>query len=245
MKRSSIFFVISFLSLVLSSCGSYVVDSEFAAVNNRWNTLLISGDNQIEAFDNAVSRMGEILTSRGNITSPKKMFARSGDQDARATVTTIQYQLSQNSENTDKCFIFMTSHGAKNRGFYLHTQRTEFFTPEHMTYMLNEQCKDKPTILLISSCYSGFFSDTKSLRKDNIAILTAAASDRTSFGCGVENKYTYWDSCLVDNYNKSKTINELSENILTCIKAKEKGSSSNFSNPQTFIGSKMQNFELP
>lgn len=245
MKRLPIFFVMSFLSLVLSSCGTNVVDSEFAAVNSSWNTLLISGDNQIEAFDNAVSKMGEILTSRGNITAPKKMLARSGDKYTKATVTSIPYQLYQNSEDTNKCFIFMTSHGAKNQGFYLHTQYVQFFTPQNMTNMLNQYCKDKPTILLISSCYSGFFSDTQSLRKDNIAILTAAASDRTSFGCGVENKYTYWDSCLVDNYNRSKTINELSANILQCIKNKEKNSSSAFSNPQTFIGSKMQNFVLP
>ena len=208
-----------------------------------WNALLISGDTSINAFDNAVSKMSSILSSRGNIKEPKKMLARSGSN--RASVNSIERTLSQDSDQADSCFIFMTSHGSQGLGFYLNVTNTQYLTPTKMSDMLERNCKDKPTILLVSACYSGLFSDTQALRKDNIAILTAAASNRTSFGCGVENEYTYWDTCLVDNYEKSKTINDLSANILSCIKQKELYGSSQFSNPQTFIGSKMENFVLP
>ena len=204
---------------------------------------MVSGDGSISAFDNAVTKMSSILTERGKITDPKKMLARSGSN--RATVSSIQDTLTQDSVNTDACFIFMTSHGSRGMGFYLNTTTTQYLTPIKLASMLDIACMNKPTIILVSACYSGFFSDTQALRRDNVAILTAAASDRTSFGCGVENQYTYWDSCLVDNYEKSSTIDDLSQNILSCIKTKENASYGNFSNPQTFIGEKMKGFVLP
>ncbi len=210
---------------------------------SKWNALLVSGDASISAFDNAVSKMSSILQGKGQISDPKKMLARSGAN--RATVSSIQDNLIQNADNTDGCFLFMTSHGSKGMGFYLNTTTTQYLTPIKLASMLDIACMNKPTIILVSACYSGFFSDTQALRRDNVAILTAAASDRTSFGCGVENQYTYWDSCLVDNYEKSLTIDDLSQNILSCIKTKENASYTNFSNPQTFIGEKMKGFVLP
>ena len=78
------------------------------------------------------------------------------------------------------------------------------------------------------------------MRKPNRIILTAARADRTSFGCGAEDKYTYWDSCLIENLPKSSSWNALYTDTTACVNAKESQGSFNPSGPQLFIGDKVK-----
>ena len=47
----------------------------------------------------------------------------------------------------------------------------------------------------MSSCYSGQF--VPALAGDNRMIMTAARPDRTSFGCGEMDHYTFFDDCFL------------------------------------------------
>ena len=89
----------------------------------------------------------------------------------------------------------MTSHGSPE-GFYL--RNAPPITPQKLNKILDLYCNERPTVVLISACYSGVFVGP-SMQKENRIILTAARQDRTSFGCSTENQYTYWDSCLIDS----------------------------------------------
>ena len=51
-------------------------------------------------------------------------------------------------------------------------------------------------ILIISACFSGVF--VPELASDDTAILTAASSERSSFGCAPENDWTFYGDALIN-----------------------------------------------
>ena len=56
----------------------------------------------------------------------------------------------------------------------------------------------KPTVLIISACYSGSLIPT--LSGPNRMIITAARSDRSSFGCQEENEFTFFDKKITPSF---------------------------------------------
>ncbi len=111
--------------------------------------------------------------------------------------------------------------------------------PSELGDILDRTCGERPTVLLVSACYSGIFSDFDGLATDKRVILTAARADRTSFGCGAENQYTYWDGCLLDEIDQAKGWDDLFSRVNQCILRKEAGMQTP-SVPQKHIGSEVE-----
>jgi len=80
--------------------------------------------------------------------------------------------------------------------------------------------------------------------KPNRIILTAAREDRTSFGCSPEATYTYWDGCLIDNFQTVDTWVALYDNVKSCIENKESGGGFTPSYPQGFFGTEVQELRI-
>jgi hypothetical protein len=59
-----------------------------------------------------------------------------------------------------------------------------------------EEAGIKRRVLILSACYSGVFVPV--LASPDTAILTAAASTRTSFGCAAENDWTFFGDALIN-----------------------------------------------
>ena len=64
-----------------------------------------------------------------------------------------------------------------------------------MRDMVNSACGNRPSVIVMSACYSGQF--VAPLQGDNRIIMTAARPDRTSFGCGELDHYTFFDDCFL------------------------------------------------
>src|SRR5262245_47389101 len=88
----------------------------------------------------------------------------------------------------------MISH-ASPQGFYL--RNAPALTPRTLSAILDAACGYRPTVVLVSACYSGVFVGNAMLKPNRIN-RTAAREYRTSFGCSAENEYTYWDGCLIE-----------------------------------------------
>lgn len=144
--------------------------------------------------------------------------------------------------DNDYCLVHMTSHGSRS-GFYLTGQNQ--LTPKQFDQMLDDSCGKRPTVVLVSACYSGIFSDSQDMQQDNRIILTAARKDRTSFGCSPENEFTYWDGCLIDLLPSSSSWQNLHANILQCIERKESAGNFKRSHPQLFVGKNMMDIPYP
>ena len=57
--------------------------------------------------------------------------------------------------------------------------------------------------MLLNACYSGTF--VPFLASPDTAIVTAAAADRTSFGCEAQNDWTFFGDALVGNVLRNRS----------------------------------------
>jgi Peptidase C13 family len=94
--------------------------------------------------------------------------------------------------NVDKdvLFLFLTSHGAKDSfAVSFPPFRLKDLSPKELRQML-DGAGIRWRVIVISACFSGSFVDA--LEDRQTLIITAASSERTSFGCSSENDWTYF-----------------------------------------------------
>ena len=113
-----------------------------------------------------------------------------------------------------------------------------------MNKILDAACGERPTVVLVSACYSGIFVGP-SMQKKNRIILTAARQDRTSFGCSPENEYTYWDACLIDSLPAAESWKSLYGTVQQCVQTKESRGKFVPSLPQAFFGEQVSDLKIP
>ncbi len=188
-----------------------------------WKGILMSGDDSITAFDSARKTLAGIFSMRGLSPANTIQLSRdSGEQTGGVRDTSVegfeQALRDLSIGPNDGCLIHITSHG-NSTGFFIRDR--EFLTPSDMARILDATCGQRPTVVLISACYSGVFVDP--VAAPNRVILTAAREDRSSFGCGTEDEYTYWDGCLIDELPGATTWRGLYDSIVACIERKESG----------------------
>ena len=116
-----------------------------------------------------------------------------------ASVTNLQWALSRIARkmNTDEdiLFLFVTSHGSPSvvATYFPHLRLNQLYAPT-----LRELLDDagiKWRVIVISACYSGSFIPL--LQDENTMVITAAAADRASFGCGHDGAFTYFGDAFI------------------------------------------------
>ncbi len=117
------------------------------------------------------------------------------------------------------CLVYMTSHGDE-RGFYLRPDH-RLLSPATLDQALTEGCGSVPTVLIVSACHSGTFINAAT-RKPNRIILAAAATERTSFGCGADDDYTYYDQCFLQQLDSASTWAGLAQATRACVETLER-----------------------
>jgi len=94
-------------------------------------------------------------------------------------------------------------------------------------------------VIVISACHAGAFIDA--LRDDNSIILTAAAADRTSFGCSDDRELTYFGEAFYqDALPQSATLQDAFSRAKANIASREEREHVRASNPQAFFGKAME-----
>ncbi|MDD5274145.1 MAG: C13 family peptidase [Methylovulum sp.] len=98
-------------------------------------------------------------------------------------------------KDEDVLMLYMTSHGSHDHRFAISFWPLAMndITPDKLRAMLDE-AGIKWRVIIVSACYSGGF--IKALESDNTLIATAAAADKTSFGCGTESEFTYFGEAI-------------------------------------------------
>ncbi len=94
-------------------------------------------------------------------------------------------------------------------------------------------------IIIISACYSGGF--IPALENDDTAIWTAAAYNRTSFGCSNDRKLTYFgDAFFQQSLPKASSLEDAFDKSITLIADWERRDSLEHSQPMSSIGIKIR-----
>lgn len=136
----------------------------------------------------------------------------------------------------DIVFLFMTSHGSKNHKFSVNFGpiKLEDLTPQQVRESL-DNAGIRWRVVLVSSCYSGGF--IKPLQTPNTLVITAAAADRRSFGCGSKSEFTdfgvaYFKKALAQQPNFIDAF-DIAARLVKEEEAKQKRK---HSNPQISVG---------
>ena len=232
------------LGLTLALGASLLSASADSAALQTWRVLLVAGDDSAAVFDNAVDRFTEILASRPGV----ELYRLTSDHRLQSTSRRIASAKAIDSALTGSaaqgCFVFMTSHGSKEGLLLREDESDRTLSPGKFDRILDKQCGERPTVVVVSACHSGVFIG-KASKGDNRIWLTAARDDRVSFGCGAEFELTYFDECLLGAWPKSKTWKQLFDRTNTCVRLKESELSEGSSMPQAYFGKGVKDLELP
>ena len=211
-----------------------------------WKAALMTGDDSIDAFDNARKTLKNEFVDMGVSLDNIKELSMNPHEQKHGSLPSSAVNLAGalrelSIGDQDACLIHMTSHGSP-LGFYLRNGPS--ISPKSLNKILDAACGKRPTVVLVSACYSGVFVGPE-MQKKNRIILTAARQDRTSFGCSAENEYTYWDSCLINSLPVSESWKSLYGNIQQCVQTKESEGHFKPSLPQAYFGEKVSNLKIP
>jgi hypothetical protein len=85
--------------------------------------------------------------------------------------------------------------------------------------MIDTACTGRPTVVIISACFSGVF--VPALKGPDRMILTAARRDRSSFGCGESDRYPFFDDCMLRVWPSAADFSALGPLVTACVAARE------------------------
>ena len=111
----------------------------------------------------------------------------------------------------------------------------QILPPRTLDALLNETCGNRPTVVIISACFSGVF--VPALADNNRMVLTAARPDRSSFGCSESDKYPYFDACMLQELPGVHDFVALGPKVQACVAQREVDTGmSPPSEPQLYVG---------
>ena len=214
---------------------------QHTAGSQRWVAVLVAGDGSIPVFDNATDAMARLLERSGVPADGIHRFSASPDMlsKPRVQVATRARVLDSiaalNPAPGQACLVFITSHGAHGPGVYL-APRTEFLSPEDLDTALRAGCGAAPTVAIVSACYTGGFAGPP-VAQPNRIVLTAAAADRPSFGCGAGRELAYYDQCLLGSLDSlPRDWRDVIGATDRCVTRLEAAEHEPPSNPQSYVG---------
>ncbi len=210
-----------------------------AAGFSDWAVLLVAGDDHAhsgapsQVFDNARRDLARAFAGIG--FSPANIVQFSVDPAKDAEVTDASAIANALWDLTDRakggCLIYFTSHGTPD-GI---VTNGGVLSPDSWSRIVNNACGKRPSVIVMSSCFSGQF--VPALAGPDRMVLTAARPDRTSFGCGESDHYTFFDGCFLQALPATGDFPALADRTRDCVAREEQALGVDYpSEPQLSIG---------
>jgi hypothetical protein len=161
-----------------------------------------------------------------------------------ATVSGLKYALrglgSRMNVERDVLFLSISSHGTEDPAIAVSNSDLPLqdLGDEDLAEALQES-GIKWRVIIISACYAGGFIE--SLRDPQTIVITAAAADKTSFGCSNDRDLTYFGEAFYrDALPGARSLRDAFETAKQAIAARERAEHITASDPQAYFGSKIQ-----
>lgn len=208
-----------------------------------WTSAIIAADwrdgrgRPIDAFDNARRDLVQGFLAAGFPRSSMVDYSLRTDVAQPTSPEAAIEGFTRMASQADRgCLLYMTSHGAPD---YMVFGETGEMTSDRLINLMRRACGSRPTVVIISACYSGQFINA--LQAPNRMVLTAARRDRTSFGCGAGERYPWFDGCILESLPKAVDFLSLAAEAKACVAMKEtEAGVTPASEPQLFVGGEMQ-----
>jgi hypothetical protein len=210
-----------------------------AAGFSDWAVVIIAGDDHAhsgapsQVFDNARRDLARSFATIGFNPANITQFSVDPDKDVQQTdATSITNGMWDTTGRAPGgCLIYYTSHGTPS-GIVMNGG---IMTPDNWSHVVSNACGNKPAVIVMSACFSGQF--VPALAGPNRMVFTAARPDRTSFGCGDDDHYTFFDGCFLKSLPGSGNFPDLAKQTIACVSKLEAQLGVDYpSDPQLFIG---------
>lgn len=195
-------------------------------------------------FGREAREAGRVLASRFDAAGRTIVLANDeGDQkaDGPGSPHTLALALARVAElmdrNEDVLVLYSTSHGEPESGLqYRDLQRgVGLISPERLAGLL-DPLGFKNRLLILQACYSGQF--VPALKSAGTIVITAAAADRSSFGCRPGNDWTLFGDALINHaFRQPLPLDVQLLRAEALISAAEEKAGVTPSNPQVNVGS--------
>jgi hypothetical protein len=161
-----------------------------------------------------------------------------------ATVSGLKYALrglgARMNPDRDVLFLSISSHGADDPSIIVSNSELPLqdLTDDDLADALQES-GIKWRVIIISACYAGGFIEQ--LRDPQTIVITAAAADRTSFGCSNDSDLTYFGEAFYrDALPGARSLRDAFDTAKAAIAARERREHVTPSDPQAYFGKAME-----
>jgi hypothetical protein len=218
-----------------------------------WAVVVVAGDDQgahdgapTRAFDNARRDVAAALERRGFSPGNIAQFSLHpdlypADHAARTALGPVAARLRElASSATEGCLVYFTSHGSPD-GVVVNNR---IVPPATLAAMIGGACGSRPTAVIVSACFSGVF--LPALAAPDRFVFTAARRDRSSFGCSENDRYPFFDGCIIEDLPRARDFVDLADEVKRCVAAREDSEGMRpRSQPQLFVGPAFRTAEPP
>lgn len=171
------------------------------------------------------------------LSNPAILQSADWPHATEGNVAAVMKRVASLARPQDRVMILLATHGGPNvLANQVGTRPQSLLKAKRLGELLAD-LRGKPTLLVLSACFSGSFLSTAA--EKNRVVLTAAARDRNSFGCHFQSNNTYFVDALLNQPSlHGHSIVEAMETATIAIDRKEKREGlSPASLPQMSVGS--------
>ena len=161
-----------------------------------------------------------------------------------ASVAGLKYALrglaSRMNVDNDVLFLVISSHGAKDPAIAVSNSDLPLndMTDQDLADALSDS-GIKWRVIIISACYAGGFIEA--LKDPRSIVITAAAADRTSFGCSNDRDLTYFGEAFFrDALPEARSLRDAFDRAKSAIALRERRERVDASKPQAYFGAEME-----
>ena len=161
-----------------------------------------------------------------------------------ASVSGLRYALrglaGRMNLDRDVLFLAISSHGARDPAIAVSNSDLPLndMTDEDLAAALSDS-GIQWRVIIISACYAGGFIDA--LKNSHTIVITAAAADRTSFGCSNDRDLTYFGEAFFrDALPDARSLRDAFDRAKSAIALREHREHVDASKPQAYFGVELE-----
>jgi hypothetical protein len=195
-------------------------------------------------FNREAREAGRVLARRFDAAGRTLVLARDEGADrasAQASPVALAGALdgvaAKMNRAEDVLVLYTTSHGSPGVGLNLRDPvvGSAVIAPSQLAAML-DHAGAKNRLLILQACFSGQF--VRALKGPSTIVVTAAAADRSSFGCQAGNDWTFFGDALINHaFRQPLPLDIQLQRAVALIGAAEDREQLEPSNPQVSEGS--------
>lgn len=242
MVRGVILLLTGLLAIAAPACAQAPAQAP-ASRFEGWTSGVIAADwrdgrgRPIQAFDNARRDLVQAFLRAGFPRASMVDYSLRPDAAEPTSPQTALEGFARMAAQADRgCLLYITSHGSPD---YMVFGEGGRMTSDVLANLVRRSCGARPTVVIVSACFSGQF--VNALQAPNRMILTAARRDRPSFGCAADERYPWFDGCVLETLPTAADFLDLAADARACVERKEKEAGVELpSEPQLYVGAEMQ-----